>query len=231
MIKVRKAKDRGYASYDWLERKHTFSFGQYYDSEFKGFRVLRVINEDIVQPAKGFSAHPHKDMEIITYVIEGELVHKDSLGNGSVMTAGEFQCISAGSGIVHSEFNPSDKSETHFYQIWIKPKALGLEPKYQQKKISNGTPDLFALIASPNGDDGSMQINQDASLYLGNLSANQSFTLNLAEDRFGWLQVVTGNLELKNNLLVKGDGVSFVNEDNLSLEAKSATKFLFFDLP
>ena len=232
MLTIRRANQRGHANFGWLDTNHTFSFGQYHDPEYMGFRVLRVINEDRVSPGNGFGTHPHKDMEIISYVLSGELEHKDSLGNGSVIKAGEFQIISAGTGITHSEFNPSSEQETHFYQIWIEPEKKGLAPSYEQHSFgSSGKENELLLVASREKSEGSLKINQDVKLYVGSLAGSEARTLPLVSERHGWLQVVKGSLELNGDLLGSSDGASMSDECELRVVAKSDSEYLFFDLP
>lgn len=216
---------RGVTSFGWLKSKHTFSFGDYRDPSRMGFGPLRVINEDVVTPGQGFGQHPHSNMEIISYVVSGELEHKDDLGNGSTIRAGEVQIMSAGSGIKHSEFNPSDTEPCHFYQIWIKPSTLDVEPSYQQSSFEG---EGLHLIA---GGGDAMQINQDAKLYKGSFCGGAESVLDLDELRLGWLQVVSGEVNLNGTLATSGDGVSLEHTKNPKLQFESASEFLFFDLP
>jgi redox-sensitive bicupin YhaK (pirin superfamily) len=183
MITVRKAADRGHADHGWLKAADTFSFASYQDPGHMGFRSLRVMNEDRVAPGKGFGTHPHRDMEIVTYVLEGALEHKDSMGNGEVLTPGEFQRMSAGSGIQHSEFNPSSEEPTHLYQIWLLPAEKGIEPSYEQKRFDDQLENELRLVASPGGEEGSLTIYQDARIYLSRLDAGKSVDVDLAEGR------------------------------------------------
>ena len=232
MLQIRRANERGHANHGWLDTNHSFSFGQYRDPKHMGFRVLRVINEDRVQAGHGFGTHPHSDMEILSYVRAGELEHKDSMGNGSVIKPGEFQLISAGSGITHSEFNPSSKQETHFYQIWITPNAKGLEPSYQQASFSNiKQGNGLRIIASLSGENGSLKINQDVKIYSAKLKSEESLVLPLTAQRHGWLQVIEGQCQLGEDLLNTSDGVSFSNELEPILTAQTDCELLFFDLP
>jgi redox-sensitive bicupin YhaK (pirin superfamily) len=232
MIVIRKSNDRGHANYGWLDSRHTFSFGGYYDSAQMGFRVLRVINEDRVLAGKGFGTHPHDNMEILSYVVAGELEHKDSLGNGSVIKAGEFQVITAGTGITHSEFNPSSDEPTHFYQIWITPDTKDLKPAYQQKNFqAAGSAMPLKLVASKNPTDGALKVNQDVQLYLVLLTAQQSVKLPLASSRYGWLQVVAGAVSLEGNELHSGDGAALSESENPTISAEVEAEVLFFDLP
>ncbi len=197
-----------------------------------GHRVLRVMNEDRVLPDNGFGTHPHSNMEIISYVVSGELEHRDSMENGSIIRAGEFQIITAGSGITHSEFNPSKENETHFYQIWIVPDTNDLAPSYGQKSFSEPTePKSLQLVASQEETDGSLKINQDIRLYLGHLSAGEEVVLPLSDQRYGWLQIVDGTLELEGTHLTAGDGGALSGHEAPQITSRANTIFLFFDLP
>jgi redox-sensitive bicupin YhaK (pirin superfamily) len=231
MIQVRKSKERGHAQHGWLDSHHTFSFSDYYDPKFTGFRNLLVINEDRVNPGAGFGTHGHKDMEIISYVLEGELAHKDSLGTGSVLKYGDVQRMSAGSGVRHSEFNGSKEKLVHFLQIWITPKKEGIKPSYEEKKYSvEDKQNKLKLIVSPDGKDGSLQINQDASIYASILEEGRDVSLNLANGRHSWVQVVRGSLELNGTVLSEGDGASVSDVQKLELKAKKPSEVLVFDL-
>ena len=200
-IRIRKAADRGHARYDWLDTWHTFSFDTYYDPAHMGFRSLRVINEDRVQPGQGFGMHGHQDMEIITYVLEGALEHRDSMGTGSIIHAGEFQRMSAGTGVLHSEFNPSPTEPVHLYQIWLLPSQKGLPPSYEQREFSEGEKQArFRLVASPDGSE-SLTIHQDAEIFLCSLDAGQQATHELQEGRHAWLQVLRGAVEVNGQKL------------------------------
>lgn len=233
MLQVRKAKERGHAVHGWLDSHHTFSFADYYDPDFMGFRDLRVINEDRIQGGQGFPTHPHKDMEIITYVIEGALEHKDTLGTQSVISPGEVQHMSAGTGIQHSEFNSLRDKETHLLQIWILPNAKGIKPGYGQKsfaeQIKKGE---LVLAASPEGRSGSIPIHQDVDLYFAkwNSAREQDFKFR-GKSRYGWVQLVSGNLDVSGVSLGPGDGLAIAAEENLTLTSKGAAEFLLFDLP
>lgn len=230
MIKLRHAKERGHANHGWLDSYHTFSFGSYQDPQFMGFRNLRVINEDRVAAGKGFGTHPHNDMEIISYVVSGQLEHKDSMGNGSVIEAGEFQIITAGSGISHSEFNPSKDAPTHFYQIWVEPDVSSLAPAYGQKHFEHAGAESLVLVASKSGESDSLILNQDVRLYKGRISAGAEIELPLSSERFGWLQQVSGVVTLQEESLSSGDGASLENLESPSLYAVENSEFLFFDL-
>ncbi|HUG18804.1 MAG TPA: pirin family protein [Planctomycetaceae bacterium] len=230
MIDVRKASDRGPADHGWLKSFHTFSFADYHDPAHMGFRGLRVMNEDWVQPGQGFGMHPHRDMEIVTYVLEGSLEHRDSMGNGEVLRAGEFQYMSAGTGIRHSEFNPSDTELVHLYQIWIFPNEKGLTPTYAQKKFSEESKrGRWQTVASPDGTDGSLSIRQDAKVYLSILEPSQPLGYDLLPQRAVWLQVMSGNVELNGVRLETGDGAAMTDEP--TLEVSGSGEVMLFDLP
>src|SRR5262245_31983809 len=187
MIQIRKAADRGHADHGWLDTYHTFSFASYRDPRFMGFRVLRVMNEDVVQPGQGFGTHPHENMEIVTYVLEGALEHRDSMGNGEVLRPGEFQRMSAGTGITHSEFNPSNDEPVHLYQIWLFPEEEGIEPSYEQKRFpEEQRQNRLRLVASHDAAEGSLRIHQDARIYLSTLGDGEEVRHNLGPGRYGW---------------------------------------------
>jgi redox-sensitive bicupin YhaK (pirin superfamily) len=231
MKSVRKASDRGHARHGWLESFHTFSFADYYDPAHMGFRALRVINEDRVQPAQGFGRHSHRDMEIVTYVIEGALAHGDSLGTGSVIRPGDVQRMSAGTGITHSEYNDSQSELVHFLQIWILPERAGIEPSYEQKSFPESErAGRLRLVGSRDGRDGSVRIHQDVALYAGLLAPGQSAAHELAPGRHAWLQVVNGSLSLDGTPLAAGDGVAISDEKRIALDARMASEVLLFDL-
>jgi redox-sensitive bicupin YhaK (pirin superfamily) len=231
MIKVRPASERGHADHGWLNSYHTFSFADYYDPQHMGFRALRVINEDRVQPARGFGKHPHRDMEIISYVLEGSLEHRDSLGTGSVIRPGDVQRMSAGSGVTHSEFNGSPTEPVHFLQIWLLPEQQGIPPSYEQKTF---TPEAqrgrLLLVASPDGRDGSLVIHTDARLYAGRLEASDRVELPLAQGRHGWVQVARGQVQLNGKDLSSGDGAAVSDEAAVQLTASAPSEVLVFDL-
>ncbi len=230
-IRVRRAAERGHARYDWLDTWHTFSFDTYYDPAFTGFRALRVINEDRVQPGEGFGMHGHRDMEIITYVLEGALEHRDSLGTGSVLRPGEFQRMSAGTGIRHGEFNPSPTEPVHLYQIWLLPNQKGLSPSYEQKSVpETERRGRLRLVASPDGRDGSLLIHQDAQVYLSTLDADQEIKHELQPGRHAWLQVLRGAVELNGHALATSDGAAVGDETGLSIRAIVASEVMLFDL-
>jgi hypothetical protein len=234
MIKIRKAADRGAADHGWLDTRYTFSFSDYYDPAHMGFRVLRVMNEDVVAAGAGFPMHAHKDMEIVTFILEGALEHKDSMGNGEVLRPGEIQRMSAGTGIRHSEFNPSPTEPVHLYQIWILPDRAGHTPSYEQISISaerrNGQ---LCLAASPDGLDGSVRIHQDASIYWTNLSAGQVVTQEMKPGRHAWIQVLKGSAAVNGVGLETGDGVAVSDEIRLELRTSDSetAELLVFDMP
>lgn len=231
MIQIRPGNERGGGDYGWLNTRHTFSFDQYYDPRFMGFRSLRVINEDVVAPGGGFPAHPHRDMEIITYVLEGALEHKDSLGTGSVIRPGDGQRMSAGRGIRHSEANPSKTEPVHLLQIWITPDRPGHEPSYEQKAFPNEEKHgQLRLVASPDGKNGSVTIHQDARLYAALLSPGQEVVHELGKGRYAWLQVAKGAVELNGKVLVQGDGAAVCDEQKLVIKATQDAEVLLFDL-
>lgn len=232
MITVRRANDRGHLDHGWLDTYHTFSFGAYRDPEHMGFRALRVINEDRVAPGAGFGEHPHRDMEIITYVLEGALEHRDSIGNGSVLRAGMFQRMSAGTGIRHSEFNASDRDPVHLYQIWIHPDTDGLPPSYEELTApKTRAENEWTLIAGPEGGAGTMAIHQDTALYVAALSAGARIAYTLKPDRHAWLQVVRGTVRVLGETLTASDGAAVSDERELLVEAETGAEVLLFDLP
>jgi redox-sensitive bicupin YhaK (pirin superfamily) len=231
MITVRSSEDRGHFDFGWLNTYHTFSFGDYYDPRFMGFRDLRVINEDRVHPGRGFPTHPHRDMEIVTYVLEGALEHRDSMGNGSVIRPGEVQRMSAGTGITHSEKNGSAGESVHLLQIWILPGQTGIKPSYEQKMYSDEEKrGRLRLIASPDGRDGSVTVHQDTNLYAGLIDAGQELTHQLPQGRHAWLQVARGAVALGEHQLKQGDGASISEEQSLKIEALEPAEILLFDL-
>ena len=231
MITIRRASDRGQASFHWLDSQHTFSFGSYYDPEHMGFRHLRVINEDRVVPGGGVPPHPHRDMEILTYGVDGALAHQDSMGNGSVIRRGDIQRLSAGTGITHSEYNHSDTEGVHFLQIWIEPEAENLCPDYDQVRYAdNAKPNALQVIAAPGGGDGALAINQDVLLYRGELETEGTIKWRPGSDRHAWLQVVRGSLTVDDTELSSGDGAAISKIDQLLIHSKSGAEFLLFDL-
>jgi redox-sensitive bicupin YhaK (pirin superfamily) len=232
MLTLRKAEDRGQFDHGWLQTAHTFSFGQYYDNRHLGFRDLRVINEDYVQEGVGFPTHPHKDMEILTYILEGEIAHEDSMGNGSIIRPGDLQYMSAGTGVSHSEFNPSPKNRSHLLQIWILPNERGATPRYGQKHFEKKDRlNQLRLVASKDGREGSIEIRQDVSLYASILEKGQKLGLALPEGRNAWIQVARGSLTVNGQALRAGDGVAISKEAKLNFEGGDETsEFLTFDL-
>lgn len=230
MINIRHSQDRGHANFGWLDSRHTFSFGQFHDPEHMGFGPLRVINDDRVQAGGGFDTHGHRDMEIISYVLEGALEHKDSMGNGSVMRPGEVQIMSAGSGVRHSEFNHSKTDEVHFFQIWIMPEAEGLPPGYAQKDFGDARNGKLALVASGDARDGSLKINQNADLYASIVAEGDTLSHTFAPAQIGWLQVASGSLTLNGETLSQGDGASISDESAITIKATSDAEFLLFDM-
>lgn len=231
MIQVRKAHERGHANHGWLDTYHTFSFADYRDLAHMSFRSLRVMNEDRVQPGQGFGMHAHRDMEIITYVLEGALEHKDSMGNGEVLRPGELQRMSAGTGIEHSEFNPSPTEPVHLYQIWLFPDRRGYSPSYEQTAFADDEKrGQFRLVASSDGRQGSLTIHQDAQVYLSLLDHGQQIRHELQPGRHAWLQVLRGTVELQGHSLSAGDGAAVSEEPGLSIEAAEPSAVMLFDL-
>lgn len=231
MIKIRRSNERGYANYGWLDTKYSFSFSNYYDPRFMGFRNLRVINEDVIAPNQGFPTHGHRDMEILTYVIKGELSHKDSMGNGTTILPNEVQRMSAGTGVLHSEYS-SPTDETHLLQIWILPEEENLTPGYEQTFFApEEKQGKLKLVASRAGTDGSVTIHQDVSLYSSILAKDEEVTHELAENRHAWIQVIKGEVFLKGDVLNTGDGAAISEETLLKIKSLAdETEFLLFDL-
>jgi quercetin 2,3-dioxygenase len=231
MITIRKASDRGHANHGWLDTYHTFSFGSYRDSAHVHFRALRVMNEDFVAPGQGFGTHPHEDMEIVTYVLAGALEHKDSMGNGEVLRPGEFQRMSAGTGITHSEFNPSQTEPVHLYQIWLFPERKGLAPSYEQKRFAEDERhNQLRLVASPDAAQHSLLIHQDARIFLSSLDEGKQVTSPLANARHAWLQVLRGSVTLNGQQLDTSDGAAVSDEALLVIQANSRAEIMLFDL-
>ena len=231
MIRLRKANERGHADHGWLNSYHTFSFAGYRDPNHMGFQSLRVMNEDRVAPGQGFGTHAHDNMEIISYVLDGALEHKDSMGNGEVLGPGEFQCISAGTGIEHSEFNPSSDRPVHFYQIWLIPNERGLAPTYQQQRFPDDQlADQLRLVASPEGQDGSLVIHSDARVYLSKLTKDVKVEIPTQADRHVWLQVLRGSVDLAGHRLETSDAAAVSEETALTCQAISDAEFMVFDL-
>ena len=232
MLTVRKAEDRGHADHGWLDTHHTFSFGGYYDPRHMGFGPLRVLNDDRVGPDGGFPPHGHRDMEIISYVLEGALQHKDSMGNGSVIKPGDVQRMSAGPGVTHSEFNASADEPVHFLQIWIQPERAGLPAGYEQKFFSDEEKrGRLRLVASRDGADGSVRIQQDARMYASLLANGESVDHTFASGRKGWLHVANGSAELNGEALKAGDGVAIADVQAIRISSKDGGEVLLFDLP
>lgn len=231
MYRVRRASERGHANYGWLDTRHTFSFSTYHDPQHMRFRNLRVMNEDFVAPGQGFGTHPHQDMEIVTYVLQGALEHRDSMGNGEVLRPGEFQRMSAGTGITHSEFNPSAVEATHLYQIWLLPERRGIEPSYEQKKfeLSERTNQL-RLVASPAGESGSLTIHTQAKIYLGTFEPSRLARLAIESGKHIWLQVLSGTGVVGEHSLESGDGIAISEESWLEYQATSTSEILVFEL-
>jgi redox-sensitive bicupin YhaK (pirin superfamily) len=228
MIQIRPSDERGHAAHGWLDSRFTFSFDKYYNPEHMGFRSLRVINEDHVAPGQGFGMHPHQDMEILTYMLSGALEHRDSSGNRGVVRPGEIQKMSAGTGILHSEMNPSPKEEAHLLQIWLLPEKKGIKPEYEQVKFAPGELDGgFGLIA---GRDGVVSIHQDAALYAAKLMTGEKAKHALAAGRHAWIQVARGAGKLNGKALVAGDGAAISDEKGLEFAASEASELLLFDL-
>jgi len=232
MIELRPGAERGHAEHGWLNSFHSFSFADYYDPRHMGFGPLRVINEDRVQPGTGFGTHGHRDMEILSYVLEGQLEHKDNMGNGSIIVPGDVQRMSAGRGVMHSEYNPSPERPVHFLQIWIQPNRQGVKPSYEQKRIDG---DLkrgrLALIASPDGRDGSVMIHQDAYVYATRLDGNESVTHRVEPGRRAYVHVARGKVRVNGKPLIAGDAAKISEESAVTLDAGDHAEALVFDLP
>ncbi len=231
MIRVRKADSRGHADHGWLKSYHTFSFAGYRDPEQMGFRTLRVVNEDRVAAGQGFGTHAHHDMEIVSYVLDGALEHKDSMGNGEVLKPGEFQRITAGAGITHSEFNPLDDQATHFYQIWLLPERKGIDPGYEQKAFDpEGRRNRLQLVASRDAAESSLLIHQDARIFLSDLESDAAVEHVLQPQRHAWLQVLRGSVKLNGNVLDTGDGAAVSDEPMIAIAANGPAEIMLFDL-
>lgn len=231
MIQIRKSDERGYADHGWLKSFHTFSFADYRDPDHRNFRKLRVMNEDRVEAGQGFGTHAHNDMEIVSYVLSGQLEHKDSMGNGETLHPGEFQRITAGSGITHSEFNPSTTEPAHFYQIWIIPEKKGIEPAYEQKTFdASQRHNQFQLVASPTAESNSLKIHQDARIYLADLDPDSALDYKISAGRHVWLQVLRGKLMVNNHPVEAGDGVATSEESQLELKSNGRSEVMLLDL-
>jgi redox-sensitive bicupin YhaK (pirin superfamily) len=231
MIQIRKSEKRGRTRLEWLDSRHSFSFGGYYDPAENGFSVLRVINEDRIAPARGFPTHPHRDMEIVTYVLSGTVEHRDSAGNHGRVAAGEVQLMRAGTGILHSEMNPSDVEQLHLLQIWILPRERGLRPGYEQKTLAARKTDEFVPIASPEGRSGGLIINQDATIYSGGIRRNEEVVREIARGRRAYLHIVRGRISLDGMPMGEGDGAKIAEESRLVFETHQDAELLLFDLP
>ncbi len=230
-IVKRPANSRGQTELGWLHSRHTFSFGDYFDADQMGFRSLRVINDDVVEAGRGFGEHPHRDAEIFSYVIEGALEHKDSMGNGRVINAGDLQYISAGSSVTHSEFNPSPTKAVHFLQIWLKPSAGGGEPRYAEKSLGQSAkPNALTLLFAGEPRDGAVEIRADAGIYFGRLDAGGRLIHRSAAGRAQWLQVIDGGVSVLGERLEIGDGAAIENADALEIQSHTSAQFLLFDL-
>lgn len=231
MIKVRKSNERGHANFGWLNSRHTFSFGGYYDPRYQGFSDLLVINDDRVTPDAGFGTHPHNNMEIISYVLEGALEHKDTIGTTSVIRPGEVQRMTAGTGIMHSEFNHSKTEPVHFLQIWIEPGVRGLKPGYEQKKFDETERrNRFRVVASDDGRDDSVTVHQDVRLYAATIDAGQTAEQSVAANRKVWVQVARGAIDLNGTRLEEGDGAAIIDEQHFRVTAENDAEVLLFDL-
>src|SRR5688572_29202400 len=230
MMKIRKSNERGHAEHGWLDTYHTFSFANYYDPQWMGYRSLRVINDDMVMPGMGFGTHPHRDMEIITYILSGALQHKDSMGNGRVIRTGEVQYMSAGKGVQHSEFNPSKDEAVHLLQIWIQPEQKGLAPRYAEKSFAKAPGGTLHLVTSKTGRDGSISIRQDADLWLGRFGAGDRVTHSLAVGRNAWVHVAEGEVTMNGANLAGGDAAVFTEGGAIELSANKPAQVLLFDL-
>lgn len=232
MLTLRKASDRGHADHGWLETWHTFSFADYYDPAHHNFRVLRVMNDDRIAPGQGFGTHPHRDMEIVTYVLEGELAHRDSMGHHATLTPGEVQRITAGSGIHHSEFNASATKPVHLYQIWLMPDAKGHTPSYAQKAFpKEGRTGRWQIIVSKDGRDDSITIQQDVVIQLAEIANGQTIKHSFATGRHGWLQILRGQVTVNGTPMAAGDGIAISAEKEINVAAQDGAEVMFFDLP
>jgi len=231
MITFRRARERGHANHGWLDTFHTFSFASYRDPKHMHFRALRVMNEDFLAPGQGFGTHPHENMEIVTYVLAGALEHKDSMGNGEVLRPGEFQRMSAGTGITHSEFNPSPTEQVHLYQIWLFPERDGIAPSYEQKRFDETERrNRLRLVASPDATDNSLTIHQNSKIFLSSLDSGKQVKHELASGRYAWLQVLRGQVALNGQALGTSDGAAVSDESLLKIEATDEAEVMLFDL-
>jgi redox-sensitive bicupin YhaK (pirin superfamily) len=231
MLLVRRSEDRGRANHGWLDSRHTFSFADYHDPRFMGYGPLRVINEDRVQAAQGFGTHGHRDMEIISYVLEGELAHRDSMGNGSVIRRGDVQRMTAGTGVQHSEFNHSKTELVHFFQIWVIPNRRNLPPGYEEKRFDDAEKrDRLKLVASRDGRDGSVTIHQDTDLFASLLTSGQEVVHTMERTRRGWIQLASGSVTVNGETLAAGDGAAIAYEETLTIKATADSELLLFDM-
>lgn len=231
MFTIRRAAERGYFDHGWLKTFHTFSFSGYFDPRHKSYRAIRVINEDVIAPGEGFGTHPHQEMEIVTYVLSGALAHRDSMGHETVLRPGEFQRMSAGTGLTHSEFNPSATDPVHLYQIWLYPERRGVEPSYEQREFPESErQNRWQLVADPQGADGALHIEQAARIYLANLTAEASLSFTSEPGRGAWLQVLRGTASLAGNLLSAGDAVAIEGQAHWSLDSTQGAEVMLFDL-
>jgi redox-sensitive bicupin YhaK (pirin superfamily) len=229
MMNIRKSNERGHAEHGWLDSYHTFSFADYYDPKWMGYRTLRVINDDLVMPGQGFGMHPHRDMEIITYILSGALEHKDSMGNGRVIRPSDFQYMSAGTGVLHSEFNPSNEEAVRLLQIWVMPDEKGVKPRYAEKSFAK-TPAGFYLVTSKTGREGSIGIHQDADLWLAKLDGKNRVSHKLGADRHAWVHVAEGDVNVNGKKLSGGDAAAITGGETIELSADKPAQVLFFDL-
>ena len=231
MIKIRKAEERGHFNHGWLDTYHTFSFSSYQDPDYMSFRSLRVMNEDRIAPGEGFGTHPHRDMEIVTYVLQGAIEHRDSMGNGEVLRPGEFQRMSAGRGITHSEFNPSQTDSLHLYQIWLYPAEKSTEPSYEQKQFTEDEmKNQLRLVASPTAEKGSLRIGQDASIWLSKIDEGNNVMHSLTDERHAWLQVLCGSVAFNDTKLNTSDGAAISDLRELNITAIKNSEIMLFDL-
>lgn len=230
MLTIRKANERGHAEHGWLDTYHTFSFADYHDPRWMGYRSLRVINDDLVMPGKGFGMHPHRDMEIITYVLSGALEHKDSIGNGRVIKAGDVQYMAAGTGVQHSEFNPSRDEPVRLLQIWIRPDHMGVTPRYAEKSFKQAESGVLHLVTSKTGRDGSIAIHQDADLWLAKLDVGNRVVQRLAPRRHAWVHVAEGQVSVNGEPLHGGDAAAVSDEEAVEIRAAKPAQVLLFDL-
>lgn len=231
MLQIRKSTDRGFADHGWLKSRHTFSFAEYYAPEQMGFRTLRVINEDRIEGGTGFGSHPHRDMEIISYVVKGALEHQDSMGTKAIIRPGEVQRMSAGSGVVHSEYNQLADQETHFFQIWILPRERGGTPGYGQRSFERELQERKLVLAvSGDGREGSIAIKQDADMYIARMMDGDSLSHALKPGRGAWVQVVSGEFEVNGRTISAGDGLAIENEPEIKLKALRKSELILFDL-